>query len=136
MCALQCTYMYQHCVFMLFLAIFIWLLSILYKGLRTSTSLIVIESEIKDSPVEVVKSDKFRWAISYQLRMYTTTFEYGNLYPFTANTESTCHRHYVLINDQGLCDTCISQPKIITCSKGCAGIIHQLLPTNPIHIML
>ena len=28
-------------------------------------SLIVIESEIEDSPVEVVKGDKFRWAVSY-----------------------------------------------------------------------
>ena len=42
---------------MLLLAVFIWS-SILYKGLRTFTSLIVIESEIEDSPVEVVEGDK------------------------------------------------------------------------------
>ena len=103
-------------------------------------SLIVIESEIKDSPVEVVKGDKFRWAVSYQLcirrllSMETFTLPQrilnqlvtGIMFGFIIKSMSSI--------DQGLCD--ISQPNIITCSKGCAGTIHQLLPTNLIHIML
>ena len=37
------------------------------KGLGISTSPIVIESEIKNSPVKIIKGDKFRLTVSYQL---------------------------------------------------------------------
>ena len=43
--------------------------SMFSKRLGTSTSPITIESEIKDSPVKIIKGDKFRLAVSYQLHI-------------------------------------------------------------------
>ena len=40
------------------------------KGLGTSKSPIIIESEVEDSPIKVIQGDKFRWAV--------TTFVFEN----------------------------------------------------------
>ena len=61
-------------------------------GLGISTSPIVIESEIKDTPVKVISLS------GQSVTNYACNdFEYENLYPSTANTESTYHRYHVLI---------------------------------------
>ena len=54
-------------LFSVVLIVFLWL-SMFSKGPGASTSLMVIDSEIENSPVKVVKGDKFRWAVSYRLR--------------------------------------------------------------------
>jgi len=46
------------------------------KGLETFSSHLEIENGYKDSPVKVVEGNKFRLAVSYQLRNYTTTFSW------------------------------------------------------------
>ena len=51
---------FMYSVILVVVSCFIWLL-MFSKGLGTSTSPIVIESEVEDSsPVKVVKGDKFR----------------------------------------------------------------------------
>ena len=74
---LMCIAVFQHCgLFLLVVLIeFLWS-SMFSKGLGASTSPIVIQSEIKDSPVKAVKANKLRWVLGSQLpTTYRITFE-------------------------------------------------------------